>query len=77
MSGQERAALVGIALGLLTNVALALALVPSLGVTGGAIAFAASLVVWNTAFTVIARRRVGINATALRALAMVDRRSRA
>ncbi len=70
MSGQERAAVVGIVSGLVSNVLLGMALVPTLGVTGGAIAFAASLVVWNVAFTLTARLRVGINATALPVLAM-------
>lgn len=64
MTGHERAAVVGMIAGLLANVALGVALVPSLGVTGGAIAFAGSLVVWNAILVVLARRRVGVNVTA-------------
>jgi O-antigen/teichoic acid export membrane protein len=64
MTGQERIAVWGVAAGLLLNVILAFALVPSLGVTGGAIAFASSLVVWNTVLVVLARRLVGVNVTA-------------
>ena len=57
-------------LGLLTTVVLSIALVPSLGVTGAAIADAASFVVWNVALNVLCRRRVGINATAVWRLGM-------
>jgi O-antigen/teichoic acid export membrane protein len=64
MTGHERAAVRGMIVGLLANVVLGIALVPSLGVTGGAIAFAASLVFWNGILVVIARRRVGVNVTA-------------
>ncbi len=64
MTGHERAAVVGMVCGLLANVALGVALVPPLGVTGGAIAFAGSLVLWNGILVVLARRRVGINVTA-------------
>jgi O-antigen/teichoic acid export membrane protein len=68
MTGHERAAVRGIALGLLTNLVAGLALIPPLGVTGAALAFAASLVVWNIALVLSARRRLGINATAFRVL---------
>lgn len=64
MTGHERAAVRGMAAGLLANVILAIALVPSLGVTGGAIAFAASLTLWNALLVMMAHRRVGINVTA-------------
>jgi O-antigen/teichoic acid export membrane protein len=70
MTGHERAAMRGIGLGLAANLILAVILVPVLGVTGGAIAFAVSLVLWNTALVLIARRRVGINVTAFRWLAI-------
>jgi O-antigen/teichoic acid export membrane protein len=66
MTGHERAAVGGMIVGLLTNVMLGVALVPPLGVTGGAIAFAGSLVVWNGILVVLARRRVGVNVTAFR-----------
>jgi O-antigen/teichoic acid export membrane protein len=64
MTGHERAAMWGMAAGLLLNVVLGVALVPSLGATGGAIAFATSLALWNLALVVIARRTVGVNVTA-------------
>jgi O-antigen/teichoic acid export membrane protein len=70
MTGHERAAACGIGAGLIVNLVLSIVLVPWLGVTGGAIAFASSLVLWNTALVVIARRRVGVNVTAFRWLAI-------
>ncbi len=70
MTGQERMAVRGVAVGLLANVVLAVVLVPPFGVTGGAIAFASSLALWNTVLVVLARRLVGINVTAFRPLAL-------
>jgi O-antigen/teichoic acid export membrane protein len=70
MTGQERIAVRGVAAGLLANVVLAIVLVPPLGVTGGAIAAASSLVLWNTVLVVLARRLVGINVTAFHRLAV-------
>lgn len=69
MTGQERIALRGVAAGLFANVLLAIALVPPLGVTGGAIAFASGLVLWNVVLVVLARRRLGVNVTAFHRLA--------
>jgi O-antigen/teichoic acid export membrane protein len=70
MTGKERIAVRGVAAGLLANVVLAVVLVPLLGVTGGAIAFAVSLALWNIILVVIARRLVGINVTAFGWLSM-------
>jgi O-antigen/teichoic acid export membrane protein len=70
MTGQERIAVRGVAAGLVANVVLAIVLVPPLGVTGGAIAFASSLVLWNTVLVVLARRHVGVNVTAFRRLSL-------
>lgn len=70
MTGQERMAVLGVAIGLLANVVLAIALVPVLGVTGGAIAFAASLALWNAILVVFARRLIGVNVTAFRHLSL-------
>jgi O-antigen/teichoic acid export membrane protein len=70
MTGHERVAAWGIGAGLLTTVVLSVALIPFLGVTGAAIADAASFVVWNVVWNVLCRRRVAINATAFRWLAM-------
>jgi O-antigen/teichoic acid export membrane protein len=70
MAGHERAAVWGMGVGLLANLALGVALVPLLGVAGGAIAFAASLVLWNTLLVVLVRQRIGVNVTAFRRLAV-------
>jgi O-antigen/teichoic acid export membrane protein len=64
MTGNERVAVRGIAVGLIANLVLAVALVPPLGVTGAAIASGASLVLWNSILLWLARRRVGVNVTA-------------
>ena len=73
MTGHERAAVGGIALGLFANLVLGIILVPPLGITGGAIGFASSLVLWNFGLVVLARRRVGVNVTAFRSLAVTRR----
>jgi O-antigen/teichoic acid export membrane protein len=70
MTGYERAAVGGIAVGLLANIVLGVLLVPPLGVTGGAIASGSSLVLWNLMLAVRARRRLGVNVTALPWLAV-------
>jgi O-antigen/teichoic acid export membrane protein len=70
MTGNERIAVRGVGAGLAANVVLAVLLVPPLGVTGAAIAFATSLVLWNAALVVVARRRVGVNVTPFRRLAI-------
>jgi O-antigen/teichoic acid export membrane protein len=75
MTGKERIAVRGVAVGLFSNVVLAFALVPPFGVTGGAIAFASSLVLWNTVLVIMARRVVGVNVTAFRRLSLQNRRS--
>lgn len=71
MTGHERTAVRGIGAGLLANIVLGVVLVPPLGVTGGAIASASSLVIWNTVLLMLARRRVGVNVTAFRRLRCV------
>jgi O-antigen/teichoic acid export membrane protein len=73
MTGHERAAVRGMGAGMLANIVLSVVLVPRLGVTGGGIAFASSLLLWNTILVVLARRRVGVNVTAFRSLSMVTR----
>jgi O-antigen/teichoic acid export membrane protein len=70
MTGHEQVAARGVIAGLVLNLALAVVLVPRLGVTGGAIAFASSLVVWNVALVVIARRLLSVNVTAFRGLSI-------
>ena len=73
MTGQERMAVRGVAVGLLANIVLAVVLVPPFGVTGGAIAFASSLALWNAVLVVLARRLVGINVTAFSFLSLQGR----
>jgi O-antigen/teichoic acid export membrane protein len=70
MTGHEHAAVRGIGAGLLANLILGAILIPPLGATGGAIAFASSLVLWNVILAVLARQRVGVNVTAFRGLRM-------
>ncbi len=70
MTGHERAAVGGIAAGLISNIVLGVVLVPPLGVTGGAIASGSSLILWNVMLAVRARRRLGVNVTAFPWLAL-------
>jgi O-antigen/teichoic acid export membrane protein len=71
MTGHQLAAVRAIGVAALVNLLLAILLVPPLGVTGGAIAFSVSLVLWNVALVVVARRRLGINVTVFHRLALV------
>jgi O-antigen/teichoic acid export membrane protein len=73
MTGHERAAVWGIGSAMAVNVVVAVALVPPLGVTGGAIASASSLVIWNVVLLLLARKLVGVNVTAFRALHIAHR----
>ena len=70
MTGHELAAARAVGTGTLANLVLAILLVPPLGVTGAAIAFASSLALENIALVLIARRRVGVNVTAFRRLSV-------
>lgn len=65
MTGQQRLAATGMAAGALLNVAAAAALIPTLGTLGAAIAAALSLALSNGLMVVAARRRLGIDSTAL------------
>jgi O-antigen/teichoic acid export membrane protein len=69
MTGHQIAAVRAVGAGALVNLVLAVILVPPFGVTGGAIAFAVSLIAWNVALVVTARSLLGINVTAFRRLA--------
>jgi O-antigen/teichoic acid export membrane protein len=64
MTGNELVAARAVGVAAVVNLMLAVLLVPPLGVTGSAIAFASSLVLWNISLVVIARRRLGVNVTA-------------
>lgn len=68
MTGRERDATLGVAMGLLTNVLLNAALIPSFGIVGAAVATASGLVVWNLMLVWAIHRRLGISVTALAAL---------
>lgn len=70
MTGHQVAAVRAVGAGAFVNLVLAVLLVPPFGVTGGAIAFAVSLILWNVALVVVARRVLGINVTAFRHLAI-------
>jgi O-antigen/teichoic acid export membrane protein len=70
MTGHEGIAVRAVGAGALANLLLAIVLVPPLGVSGAAIAFTSSLVIWNVALVVIARRRLGVNVTAFRRLSV-------
>jgi O-antigen/teichoic acid export membrane protein len=70
MTGHQIAAARAVGAGALANLVLSILLVPPLGVTGAAIAFASSLALWNVALVVIARRRLGVNVTAFRRLSV-------
>lgn len=65
MTGHERDAAAGFGLSGIANVGLNLALIPSLGIVGAALANAGSLAIWNILLTLAVRRRLGIHATAL------------
>lgn len=65
MTGHERDAAAGFGLSGIANIGLNLALIPSLGIVGAALANAGSLMIWNILLVVAVRRRLGIHATAL------------
>lgn len=65
MTGNTWRAGMGIAAGIVVNIVLAVALIPTYHTVGAAIAAAASLVVSNLIHVVMARRSLGIDPTAL------------
>lgn len=65
MTGHQRDAAVGIAIGAVLNIVLGLVLIPPFGALGAAIAAAVSIVTWNVLLALAALRRLGIHATAL------------
>ncbi|HYI22207.1 MAG TPA: oligosaccharide flippase family protein, partial [Candidatus Limnocylindrales bacterium] len=65
MSGNQALAAVGMGLGMLANVVLAVLLIPTLGVAGAAIAAATGLIVSNLIHVILARRTLGIDTTAI------------
>ena len=65
MTGHQREAASGIAVGAGLNIGLALVLIPLAGVMGAAIAAAISVVTWNVLLATAAVRHLDIHATAL------------
>jgi O-antigen/teichoic acid export membrane protein len=65
MARRERVVTGSFAAGLVTQVTLALLLIPPFGVNGAAISMLASFIVWNTALWWAARRLLGIRTTAI------------
>lgn len=65
MTGHERQAAIGVFGAAMVNVVVTAALIPSFGVEGAAIGTTASMVLWNVSLAVTARRRIGIDSTAL------------
>ncbi|KTG16290.1 MULTISPECIES: flippase [unclassified Guyparkeria] len=65
MTGHERDVTRGVALGAILNVVLNLALIPSFGMVGAAIASTSSLVVWNLILWRVVHRRLGLESSAL------------
>jgi O-antigen/teichoic acid export membrane protein len=68
MTGNERPAMWATVAGLVVNAILGVVLVPVIGITGSAVAFASSLIVWNVSMVILGRVRVGVNVTAFRRL---------
>ena len=64
MSGHERLATIGVGFGLVSNVAFSAVFIPILGVTGGAIGEATSMVVWNAVMVFLVLRTLRINSGA-------------
>jgi O-antigen/teichoic acid export membrane protein len=65
MTGHERDAARCAGLGLAVNIAVSIALAPSMGAEGAAIATAASTVVWNATMLRVIARKLGIHPTIL------------
>jgi O-antigen/teichoic acid export membrane protein len=63
MTGYERHAASGVAVGLLTNLVLGAVLIPPMGVDGAAVATAVSVIVWNGLLALLVYRRLDIDST--------------
>ncbi len=68
MTGHERDVVIGIGLGAGTNLLLSLTLIPLFGINGGALAAAASLMVWNGVLVWFVRQRLAICPMRFRAM---------
>lgn len=65
MTGHERHAAVGVLGAAIVNVLLTAILIPTFSVEGAAIGTTASMILWNISLAVTARRRIGIDSTAM------------
>jgi O-antigen/teichoic acid export membrane protein len=65
MTGHQREAAIGIGAGTIINLGAALALIPTLGTSGAALAAAIALTVSNIGLVVVSLRRLRLNPTAL------------
>jgi len=65
MTGQERAAALGVTVGVILEIVLVLVLVPLLGVVGAAFASSAGIVFTNGVQNVLVRRRLGLRTNVL------------
>jgi len=65
MTGNQRLAALGVTVGALVNVLVAVALIPTLSAEGAAIAATASLVLSNVLLVLLLRRSLGVDSTAL------------
>lgn len=65
MTGHERDAALGLALGAFINIVLNAVLVPVWDIEGAALATGMSLVVWNVFLVTRVRRRLSLDSTAL------------
>jgi O-antigen/teichoic acid export membrane protein len=73
MTGNQRQAAVGIGMGAVLNIAVAVILIPSLDTVGAASAAAGSLMLSNVALVVVTYRSLGIHSTALGRIRLRDR----
>ncbi|WP_414430032.1 flippase [Alcanivorax sp. IL3] len=64
MTGNERFSLVGMILGLVTNVVLAVILIPKYHAIGAALACSAGIIVWNITLAVFVKRQLNIRTLA-------------
>ena len=64
MTGNERFSLIGMILGLVTNVVLAVILIPKYHAVGAALSCSAGIIVWNITLAVFVKRQLNIRTLA-------------
>ena len=65
MTSAQRSSGVVMLVAVAVDILLLILLIPPLGATGAAISTASSMVIWNVSMAVVARRRLGVDATAI------------